>query len=173
MAARRRDHVTDEGSELSRSARRVQDALAELGFDLSVTELPQSTRSARDAALAVGCEVGQIAKSLVFRRRAGGGAVLVIASGANRVDEARLSEEVGEPVRISTAEEVRRQTGFAIGGVPPLGHLTPIPTYIDEDLLAYGEIWAAAGTPNAVFRLEPADLVRMTDGQIIKLRQIT
>jgi len=162
--------VTGEGAELSVSARRVQDALAELGFELNVIELPQSTRSAKDAAQAVGCEVGQIAKSLVFSRGAGGEAILVIASGANRVDEARLSDEVGESVSISTAKDVRRQTGFAIGGVPPVGHITQLSTYIDEDLLAYDEIWAAAGTPNAVFRLNPADLVRMTAGRVIKIR---
>lgn len=161
--------MTGEGTELSRSARRVQDALAELGFEMNVIELPQSTRSAKDAAQAVGCEVGQIAKSLVFRRLAGGEAILVIASGANRVDEARLAGEVGEAVAIASAEDVRRQTGFAIGGVPPIGHVTPLSTYIDKDLLGYDEIWAAAGTPNAVFRLSPADLVRMTAGRVIKI----
>lgn len=136
---------------------------------LKVIELPESTRSAKDAAQAVHCQVGQIAKSLVFSGDASGVAILVIASGANRVDEARLAAELGEPVKISSAEVVRQKTGFAIGGIPPVGHLTPLPTYIDEDLLAYDEIWAAAGTPNAVFRLDPADLIRMTSGRVIKV----
>jgi len=162
--------LTDEGPKLSRSARRVQDALAGLGFTLKVTELPDSTRSAREAAHAVGCQVGQIAKSLVFNGESSEEAILVIVSGANRVDEARLSTEVGEPVRISSAEDVRRQTGFAIGGVPPVGHIAPLTTYIDEDLLVFSEIWAAAGTPNAVFRLDPADLVKMTAGRVIRIR---
>lgn len=161
--------MTDQGTELSRSARRVQETLAELGFEMSVVELPHSTRSAREAAQAVGCEVGQIAKSLVFSAEAGGAAILIIASGANRVDEALLSAEIGETVRLSKADEVRRRTGFAIGGVPPVGHTTPLPTYIDEDLLGFDEIWAAAGTPNAVFRLKPADLVEMTAGRVIRI----
>jgi prolyl-tRNA editing enzyme YbaK/EbsC (Cys-tRNA(Pro) deacylase) len=162
--------VKSEEPELSRSARRVQEALATLGFEMRVTELPQSTRSAKEAARAVGCEVGQIAKSLVFSGETSGKAILVIASGANRVNEAALVSELGEPIRISNPEDVRRQTGFAIGGVPPVGHDTPLPTYIDEDLLAFDEIWAAAGTPNAVFRLAPNDLVRMTAGRVVRIR---
>jgi prolyl-tRNA editing enzyme YbaK/EbsC (Cys-tRNA(Pro) deacylase) len=162
--------VNAEQPELSRSARRVQEALAQLGFEIRVTELPQTTRSAREAAQAVGCQVGQIAKSLVFSGKASGKAILVIASGANRVNEVALSAEAGEPVKMSNADEVRRQTGFAIGGVPPVGHTTPLPTYIDEDLLAFDEIWAAAGTPNAVFRLAPGDLVSMTAGRVIRIR---
>jgi len=158
------------GQDLSRSARRVQEALTRLGLSLNVVELPQSTRSAREAALAVGCVVGQIAKSLVFQTEFSRQAILVIASGANRVDELRLSEEVGEPVRIADAEFVRHETGFAIGGVPPLGHTRPLQTFVDKDLLEYDEVWAAAGTPNAVFRLEPADLLSMTGGRIIEIR---
>lgn len=161
--------MTGERPDLSRSARRVQDALAGLGFAMKVTELPQSTRSATQAAQAVGCQVGQIAKSIVFSRETSGEAILVMVSGSNRVDQAKLSVEVGEPVVISSAEDVRRLTGFAIGGIPPVGHITPLPTYIDEDLLSYNEIWAAAGTPNAVFRLAPTDLVRMTAGRVIKI----
>lgn len=161
--------MTDEGPDLSRSARRVQNALASLGFAMKVTELPHSTRSASEAAQAVGCQLGQIAKSLVFNGVSSEKVILVIVSGANRVDVTRLSAEVGEPVRISTAENVRRWTGFTIGGVPPVGHLAPLTTFIDEDLLEYSEVWAAAGTPNAVFRLEPADLVKMTAGRVIKI----
>jgi prolyl-tRNA editing enzyme YbaK/EbsC (Cys-tRNA(Pro) deacylase) len=162
--------LTGEGTGLSRSARRVQEALTKLGFKLDVFELPQSTRSAREAAQAVGCQVGQIAKSLVFLGGTSGEPILVIASGANRVDEVRLSAEVGQPVTIAGADEVRERTGYAIGGVPPLGHLTPLMTFVDEDLLQYNEVWAAAGTPHAVFKLKPADLVSMTGGRVIKIR---
>ena len=166
----RRPKLGPTGQELSRSARRVQEALARLGLPLNVVELPQSTRSAREAALAVGCVVGQIAKSLVFQTEISRRAILVIASGANRVNETRLSAEVGEPVQIAEAEFVRQETGFAIGGVPPLGHTQPLQTFVDKDLLAYDEVWAAAGTPNAVFRLKPADLLSMTKGRLIEIR---
>jgi len=155
--------------ELSASARRVQDALHEFGLMLEVVELPASTRTSSEAALAVGCAVGQIAKSLVFRGDQSGKAVLVIASGAHRVDEARLASTLGEPAMKADAEFVRRHTGFAIGGVPPVGHAEPMRIFIDEALLQHDEIWAAAGTPHAVFRLSPADLLRMTAGEVIAI----
>ena len=154
---------------LSPSAQRVQQALATLGFSCRVQQLPASTRTAREAAAAVGCEVGQIAKSLVFRRTNSGKAVLVITSGSNRVDESKLKETVGEPVVMADAEYVREWTGFAIGGVPPLGHRQPVETLIDRDLMQYAEIWAAAGTPNAVFPLNPADLEAMTQGRVVQV----
>jgi prolyl-tRNA editing enzyme YbaK/EbsC (Cys-tRNA(Pro) deacylase) len=146
------------------SARKVQEALFASGIDSRVQELPDSTRTAREAAEAIGCRVGQIAKSLVFKGVESGRPVLVIASGANRVDEALLSEAVGERVAIADADFARQQTGFAIGGVPPVGHIQEIPTYVDEDLLAFEEIWAAAGTPHAVFPLKPEDLLAITSG---------
>jgi prolyl-tRNA editing enzyme YbaK/EbsC (Cys-tRNA(Pro) deacylase) len=158
--------------ELSSSAKKVQDALLRQGVDLQVVELPASTRTSLEAAQAVGCEVGQIAKSLVFKRSQRGTPVLVIASGANRVDEARLEALMGEPPAKADADFVRLQTGFVIGGVPPLGHSQPLETYIDRDLLQYGEIWAAAGTPNAVFRLTPADLPRLTGGQVADVKRL-
>ena len=151
---------------LSGSARRVQEALRAQGFDCEVVELPRSTRSAVEAAQAVGCRVEQIAKSLVFKGAESGRPVLVIASGGNRVDERRLGELLGERVAKADAEFVREATGFAIGGVPPVGHARPVETFVDEDLLRYDEIWAAAGTPNAVFRLTPAELVRVTGGRL-------
>ena len=154
---------------LSVSARRVQDALREKGFGFEVIELPQSTRSAAEAAQAVGCGVEQIAKSLVFRAMESGQPVLVIASGANRVNERRLGELLGERIGKADADFVREATGFAIGGVPPVGHAQPVETLIDEDLLRYDEIWAAAGTPNAVFRLVPEDLVAMTGGRLVAI----
>jgi len=154
------------------SARRVQDALHEQGFDFEVREFPASTRTAADAAAALGCRIGQIAKSLVFRAAASARPVLVVASGANRVDEQAVAKLLGEALARADAAFVREATGFAIGGVPPLGHRTAPVSYIDRDLLAFAEIWAAAGTPNAVFRLTPRDLVAMTGGQIADIKQI-
>ncbi len=155
--------------ELSSSARRVQEALQEQGFAFRVRELPASTRTVREAAEAVGCGVGQIAKSLVFRGKRTGAPLLVIASGANRVNEARLADLAGEPVTMADADFVRHHTGFSIGGVPPVAHVSPIRTWIDEDLLQYETIWAAAGTPNAVFELVPADLKKMTGGEVAQV----
>ncbi len=154
---------------LKPSAQRVQDALRERGFDNRVVEFSQSTRTSADAAAAVGCTVGQIAKSLVFQGGASGRAILIIASGANRVNEAAMVERIGEPLRRPDAEFVRDQTGFAIGGVPPLGHASSLTTYIDADLLKYEQIWAAAGHPNAVFPLTPAELLEMTGGQVLAI----
>lgn len=155
---------------LKPSAQRVQDALAAQGFRHEVIELADSTRSAAEAAAAVGCAVGQIAKSLVFKGADSGQAILVIASGANRVHEKRLGQGLGEKLEKPAADFVREQTGFAIGGIPPLGHVRPLPTVIDEDLLQFDEIWAAAGHPNAVFRLTPAELVRMTGGTVTTIK---
>jgi len=155
--------------DLSPAAQRVQAALQALRLECQVVELPASTRTAPEAAAAVGCSVGQIVKSLIFRGKESGRAVLALVSGANRVNEGTLSGLLGEPVSKADADFVREQTGYAIGGVPPLAHAHPILTFIDEDLLQYEEIWAAAGTPNAVFRLHPADLQRMTDGQVVKV----
>jgi len=156
--------------ELSPSAQRVQDALREHGFPYKVVELPQSTRSAVEAAQAVGCQLGQIAKSLIFRGKHTQRPILVIASGVNRVNEARISELISEPLEKADAEFVRQRTGYAIGGVPPIGHRERLLTFIDEDLLQYKEIWAAAGTPRAVFKLAPEDLVKMTSGRVISIK---
>lgn len=156
-------------SSLKSSAARVQDALDELGVPLDVREFPASTRTAADAAAAIGCTIGQIAKSLVFRAAASDTSVLVIASGGNQVDLERITDLVGEPVGRADADFVREKSGFSIGGVPPVAHRTAPITYVDQDLMAYDEIWAAAGTPNAVFRLTPDDLVRLTGGSVIKV----
>ncbi len=156
------------GVPLKPSAQKVQDALASAGFSNQVVELPDSTRTAAEAARTVGCTVGQIAKSLVFRAVHGGGAVLVVASGEHRVDEALLAAALGEPIGKADADFVRDRTGFAIGGVPPIGH-PGLPTLVDEALLGYGEIWAAAGHPRAVFRLTPAELLSMTGGRVARL----
>ncbi len=158
-------------SRLKASARRVQRALAARGFAFEVTEFPASTRTSAEAAAAIGCAVAQIAKSLVFRGAESGEAVLIIASGANRVDPAKAAALLGEPIERADADFVRAATGFAIGGVPPLGHDRPLVTLIDQDLLAFEVIWAAAGTPNAVFRLSPGDLGGLTGGRTGDLKQ--
>jgi prolyl-tRNA editing enzyme YbaK/EbsC (Cys-tRNA(Pro) deacylase) len=144
------------------SALKVQ---AALGADYQVLEFDASTRTAADAAAAIGCRVAEIAKSLIFRAEPSGRAVLVIASGINRVDERKVGELIGEKIIRADADFVREKTGFAIGGMPPLGHAEPLLTLVDESLAAFETIWAAAGTPNAVFRLTPADLVRLTGGR--------
>lgn len=152
---------------LSESARRVQQALTAAGIAAQVVELPHSTRTAKDAAAAIGCRVEQIAKSLVFRRADSGQPVLVIASGVNRVDERLVSEHLNAEIAKADADFVRSTTGFAIGGVPPLGHDVPIQTLIDEDLLRLDVVWAAAGTPHAVFSLTPRQLVEATGGRVL------
>ncbi len=118
---------------------------------------------------AIGCTVAQIVKSLIFRGTRTGKPILVLASGVNRVNEKRLGEMVGEPIGKADADFVRQHTGFAIGGVPPVGHSTAIETYIDADLFQYPEIWAAAGAPRAVFRLTPQDLQTMNHGSIVSI----
>ncbi|MEN4011556.1 MAG: YbaK/EbsC family protein [Chloroflexota bacterium] len=154
---------------LSESARKVQTVLSGLGLTCQVVELPASTRTALEAAQAVGCEVGQIVKSLVFRTQSSRKPVLALVSGSNRVNEARLAEQLGEPVVKAEADFVREHSGFAIGGVPPVGHHRPMQTFIDQDLLQYEQVWAAAGTPHAVFRLPPGELPRLTGGLVMKI----
>jgi prolyl-tRNA editing enzyme YbaK/EbsC (Cys-tRNA(Pro) deacylase) len=160
----------DKRKTLSPSAQKVQDTLRALGFDCTVIEFVKSTRTSAEAAARVGCTLGQIAKSLVFRGQVTGQAVLVITSGSNRVDEAKVGQYFGEPIGRADADFVRAATGFAIGGVPPVGHSQPIETFIDEDLLQYATTWGAAGTPNAVFELTPDNLVKMTGGKVVKVK---
>jgi len=154
---------------LSESAQKVQDALNRHGVSCEVVELPGSTRTAQEAAQAVGCSVEQIAKSLVFQGKTTKRPVLVVASGANRVNEKKLRDLLSEPVRKADADFVREHTGFAIGGVPPAGLAKSMEVFIDEDLLKYEEIWAAAGTPHAVFKLTAADLVKITQGKVVAI----
>jgi len=154
---------------LSPSAAKLRAALAARGFPFEVLELAESTRTAAEAAAALGCAVGQIAKSIVFRAADSGRPVLVVASGANRVDEKAVGALLGEGLGKADADFVRRETGFVIGGVPPAGHDRPLATFIDTDLLAYDEIWAAAGTPFAVFRLDPRALADLTGGTVAEI----
>lgn len=154
---------------LSSSAQKVQDALQASGLTLQVVELPYSTRTAVEAAQAIGCQVAQIVKSLVFKAKHSERPILVIASGSNRVNEKIIEALIEEPLGKADADFVRQRTGFVIGGVPPLGHSEALETFIDEDLFQYQEVWAAAGTPHAVFCFKPVDLPRMTGGKVIKI----
>ena len=155
---------------LSPSPQRLQDALKALGFTNQVVELQSTTRTSADAAQAVGCRVEQIAKSIVFRAKQTDKPILVIASGPNRVNEKRIEELISQPLGKADADYVRKHTGFVIGGVPPIGHLEKLEIFIDEDLLQYEEIWAAAGSPNAIFRLTPSDLIKMTGGRVVSIK---
>ncbi len=152
---------------LSGSARKVQEALSDAGVELKVVKMAESTRTAVEAAASIGCEVKQIAKSLIFKTADTGEAVLVIASGTNRVDEKKVSALIGHPIKKADADFVFEKTGFAIGGIPPIGHKEKIEfIVIDQDLLALKEIWAAAGSPFAVFCLTPEQLAVLTKGQV-------
>jgi prolyl-tRNA editing enzyme YbaK/EbsC (Cys-tRNA(Pro) deacylase) len=140
------------------SAQKVQDAATVLGLDITVREMTQPTRTAEEAAAACGVIVGQIVKSLVFLGATSGKPYLLLVSGANRVNEKGVAAHLGEKLKRPDADAVRALTGYAIGGIPPFGHDTALVTYMDRDLLAYEVIWAAAGTPKAVFPTEPARL---------------
>lgn len=157
-------------STLPKSAQKVQDMLDTFDLGLQVIEMPDSTRTAQEAADALGCTIGQIAKSLIFRGAASGSPVLIIASGANRVNEKAVGRLIGEKLQRADADYAQEQTGFAIGGIPPVGHTNPITTYLDEDLLHFDVIWAAAGTPHAVFKLLPEHLKTITNGQVICIK---
>ena len=158
-------------SKLSDSAKRVQEFLIKKGFSFEVRELPGSTRTAQEAADSIGCEVAQIAKSLVFREKGTDLPVLVIASGSNRVDLAKIESKTGLKLGKADANFVREHVGFAIGGIPPVAHNEPLETILDPDLKNYDAIWAAAGTPFAVFQLKPADLEPLTQGRWVDLSE--
>ncbi|ETO06449.1 hypothetical protein RFI_30948 [Reticulomyxa filosa] len=155
--------------QLSKSAQSVQDVLSAKGLKVDVKELSESTRTAEEAAKTLGCEVAQIAKSLIFQTNSNR-PILVIASGANRVNEKTLAKLVKEKIKRATPEFCREATGFAIGGIPPVGHKQNIDTYIDEDLLQHEKIWAAAGTPNAVFCLNSKNIQDLTGGKVISIK---
>jgi prolyl-tRNA editing enzyme YbaK/EbsC (Cys-tRNA(Pro) deacylase) len=157
-------------STLSPSAQKIQNLLHELGYAYTVIEHAESTRTAQEAADRAGCQLGQIVKSLIFRGKTSNKPILVLTSGANRVDEKRISQYAGEPIARADADFVRAVTGFAIGGVPPIGHNQPMETYLDGDFLAYQTIWAAAGTPNAIFELKTEDLQKMTGGTVSQVK---
>ncbi|MDP2965836.1 MAG: YbaK/EbsC family protein [Pelolinea sp.] len=153
--------------QLSKNSQKVQDYLNTFGLTLEVVELAESTRTAQEAASAAGCEVGQIVKSLVFR--SGEEALLFLVSGRNQLDTHKVSQAIGKPITKADADFAKEKTGYAIGGVPPVAHATQIEIFIDKDLLGYEEVWAAAGTPHAVFRLKSNDLPRLTGGKVIEV----
>jgi prolyl-tRNA editing enzyme YbaK/EbsC (Cys-tRNA(Pro) deacylase) len=144
-------------------------AAAAKGLDVRVTTHTQSARTAEDAAAACRCAVGQIVKSLVFQGATSGTPMLLLVSGANRVNEAGVAAIIGETLKRPDAQFVRGVTGFAIGGIPPLGHDTPLKTYIDKDLLGFPTVWAAAGTPESVFEVDPRALQAATDAVVISM----
>ena len=154
---------------LKPAAQRVQDALTAKGLDSSVRHMPQATRSAAEAAAACGCSLGQIVKSLLFRGATSGKPYLLLVSGANRVNEQGVAAVIGEALRRPEADDVREVTGFSIGGIPPLGHRTPLITLMDAALLDYDLVWAAAGTPDAVFPVAPDRLAAAAEARIIAL----
>ena len=157
-------------AERSRSVERVAAAAAAAGLQVSIRHMPASTRTAEEAAAACNTSVAQIVKSLVYRKSRSGEPVLLLVSGANRVDETALAGLLDEPVERMDARAVREATGFAIGGVAPLGALATLPTFMDEDLLAFETVWAAAGTPAAVFEASPRALAEATGARIIAFR---
>jgi len=151
---------------MSKSLRRVETALRDAGVRVELREFDASTRTAADAAAAVGCDVDQIAKSIIFRGEESGHVVLFLTAGGNRVSDAKASSVAGQPLGKADADLIRAETGFAIGGVAPVGHLTQVRAFLDPRLMEFPEVWAAAGTPRHVFAISPADLHRMTGAEI-------
>jgi Cys-tRNA(Pro) deacylase len=155
------------------SAQKVADAAQQLGLNIEIVEFAQTTRSAQEAADAIGCDVAQIVKSLCFV--VNGRSTICLVSGANQLDERKLAALAGvgrKQVKRADADTVKAATGFSIGGVPPFGHVTAVPIFIDADLMQFDVVWAAAGTPFAVFACAPAELARVTQGQIADIKVI-
>ncbi|USD42631.1 YbaK/EbsC family protein [Vibrio sp. SCSIO 43135] len=157
--------------ELKASSLKVQTFLSDRGQDFVVQQMPSSTRTAKEAADAIGCTVSQIAKSLIFKHSETGEPVLVVASGTNMVCSNKVKDATGIVLKKADAAFVRDKVGYAIGGVPPVAHNEKVHTILDKDLQQYSEIWAAAGTPNSVFKLNPQHLGELTDGTWIDLAQ--
>ena len=154
----------------SPSTSRVLEVLRRMGYDVSILEFREPTRTAEEAARRAGCSIGQIVKSLVFRGAATGKAVLVLTSGANRVDEESMAVHIGEAIKRADPEFVLSATGFAIGGVPPVGHTQTIESYLDEDLLQFESVWASAGAENAIFSISPSSLRSMTNARVVRVK---
>jgi prolyl-tRNA editing enzyme YbaK/EbsC (Cys-tRNA(Pro) deacylase) len=159
--------------QLTKSAQSVQEALNNAGLQCKVLELPNTTRTAIDAAASIGCTISQIVKSLIFKTKYTARPILVLASGPNKVHEKQIALHVGEDIVKADADFTRNITGFAIGGIPPIGHKNPIDLiYIDQDLMTLDEVWAAAGTPNAVFCMKSKDLLEITKGKVISISNL-
>jgi prolyl-tRNA editing enzyme YbaK/EbsC (Cys-tRNA(Pro) deacylase) len=158
------------GAYMKPAAEKIQQVLRDLGLEYcEVVEFSESTKTSAEAAAVLGTSVAQICKSILFG--AGDEAIMVMASGANRIDTAKVQAHVAVPLTKANAAFVRDKTGYVIGGVPPVGHVTPFPLFIDEDLLKFAEVYAAAGTPNSIFAIKPADLVRVTGGTVIDCKE--
>lgn len=156
--------------QLAKSAQSVQKALDKAGLTCTVVQLPSSTRTANDAAMSIGCDISQIVKSLIFKTKNTDKPILVLTAGSNRVNEKQIAFHAGEDIVKADADFTKEITGFAIGGIPPIGHKNMIDLiYIDQDLLTFEEIWAAAGTPNAVFCMKSKNLVDITNGKVIQI----
>jgi prolyl-tRNA editing enzyme YbaK/EbsC (Cys-tRNA(Pro) deacylase) len=152
------------------SAQRVQTALEAAGYQGKVVELEASTRTSEEAAAAAGCLLGQIAKSLIFQLEPENQPILILVSGVNRVHEKHFGRFLGGKLVRPDADYVRDVTGFAIGGIPPIGHKSPLKTYIDEDLMEYETVWGAAGTHNAVFPITPQQLQQISNAEIVNVK---
>jgi prolyl-tRNA editing enzyme YbaK/EbsC (Cys-tRNA(Pro) deacylase) len=161
--------MSDPGPDLGRSAARVAAVARDLGLAIRIVEMPSTTRTAEEAAAACGCDVAEIVKSLVFKGAESGAPYLLLVSGRNRVDEAAVAVSIGEALERMPGKEVRTVTGFAIGGIPPFGHVTPLAVFIDEDLLGHARVWAAAGTPHAVFEVDPKALAAALGARVIRM----
>jgi prolyl-tRNA editing enzyme YbaK/EbsC (Cys-tRNA(Pro) deacylase) len=157
--------------DLKEACRRVEAGARALGLEIRVQQMSQSTRSAEEAAAACGCAVAQIVKSLVFRGRSSGRPIMLLVSGTNRVDEKGVAAAIGEPVMRPDAQYVRDVTGYAIGGIPPFAHAKPLVTFLDEDLLEHATVWAAAGTPESVFEIEPGRLAESVEARVIRVKK--
>ena len=155
---------------LNKNAKVFQGKLNQLEYTNQVKQLPESTRTAREAANTMGCDISEIAKSIIFKLKRSGEPLLVVASGINRINEKQIETYLEDKLGKADADFVRERTGYIIGGVPPIGHKQAIKTFIDEDLLNFKNIWAAAGDPKAVFRLTPEELVEMTGGEVVKVK---
>lgn len=156
----------------SKKTQQTKEILEKSGVEIIIKQFPDSTRTAQEAASAIGCEVSQIAKSLIFKSKDSGKPILVIAGGSNRVDLKKVEDLLKESVEKADADFVLEQTGFVIGGVPPFGHATSITPFIDEDLFQHKEIWASAGTPHSVFKLTPENLTEISNGKVVDIKLI-
>lgn len=156
--------------ELNKNAKVFQEKLNQLEYTNQIKQLSESTRTAKEAANTMGCDISEIAKSIIFKLKRSGEPLLVVASGINRINEKQIETYLEDKLGKADADFVRERTGYIIGGVPPIGHKQAIKTFIDEDLLNFKNIWAAAGDPKAVFRLTPDELVEMTGGQVVKVK---
>lgn len=154
-------------TKLSNANVRFKEGIKAHGLDITVELMSGSTRTAEEAANACGCAVGQIVKSLIFQGAETSAPYLLLVSGANRVNEKNVASSIGEKLKRPDADYVREVTGYAIGGIPPLAHKTPLKTYFDKDLLAFETVWAAAGTPSSIFQITPADLCKAADAKVI------